>query len=165
MVSTRASGALLAEVACWSALGYVVWLLTLSQVTISEAVTAAGCAPAVAVAAVATRHVLGAKWRVHPAWVRWFGPACGAVLLETVRLWAAALRGDRRALRGSFRETQLPDTDPAPLAAGRRALATLTLSATPGSCVIGSRDDRHRLRVHSVVPGPPDLSRVVRKRP
>lgn len=146
------------EVLWWSAVGFGVWLLTLSTVTGEDLLVAAGCAVPCGVAARAARSAMAGRWRLHPRWSWWLLPLVAAVVTETLRLWWAALRR-RGDLGGELRPVHLPDgTDDWD---GREAFASLVLSAPPGTYVVTADPDERTMLEHAVVSGPPEMEAVV----
>lgn len=147
------------EVAAWWVVGLLLWLATVSPVTVEELVLAALCALPCASAARAARRAVGVRWRMR---ARWFGWAIGlplAVVTDTARL--ARLWWGRPTARGTIRRAPL-DTAPDPaLAATHRALAAVVLSAAPGSVVLDI--DGHELQLHALTPRPSRLEKAVRR--
>ncbi|WP_129310788.1 Na+/H+ antiporter subunit E [Streptomyces sp. L2] len=139
------------ELVWWWGAAVGVWLLTLSSVTVPDLVVAAACGLPAAVAAVAGRRAVGGRWRPRAGWLRWAAALPLSVLGDTARVFWTAVRhaGDADA-PGRVREVGLPHDEPEPVAAARRALATVTLCSTPGTFVIDDDPERHRLVVHSL---------------
>jgi multisubunit Na+/H+ antiporter MnhE subunit len=145
------------EVAVWWAILVVVWLGTVSVVTAQEWLAAAVLAVPCAVAARHGRRAAGAHWAPGAGWTRWLLALPQAVLHDTAAMLVLAVRGDRTSEDG-FAELPLPDDD---AGAGREALATVVLSATPGSVVVDAHDQR--LTVHTVPIGHTRLAKAVRR--
>ncbi|MFE1862364.1 Na+/H+ antiporter subunit E [Streptomyces anandii] len=140
-----------AEVVWWWVAAVGVWLLTLSSVTWQELAVAAACGLPAAVAAPAGRRAVGGCWRPRPGWIRWAATLPPSVLADTARVFWTALRHARdERPPGRVREVPLPHEAPEPVAAARRALATIALSSTPGTYVVDDDPERHRLVVHSL---------------
>lgn len=153
------------ETVWWWSLMFGVWVLTLSGTTWGEIACALPSAFLAAVAAVTTRRALGGRWLPDPAWVRWLPVLAVSVVLDTVRVLALAIRQLRsRDAPGAFGVVQLHAKVTWPRlveADTHRAYATLTITSTPGSIVYHSEPDLHRLWLHTLVSGPPDLRQEV----
>jgi hypothetical protein len=77
-----------------------------------------------------------------------------SVLADSGRVFWTAVRSARgERPPGRVRKVALPHEAPEPVAAARRALATVALSATPGTFVFEDDPERHRLVVHSLAGG------------
>jgi hypothetical protein len=151
------------ETVFWWALMVGVWELTLSGTTLPEIYCEVAAAFLAAVAAVATRRALGGRWLPKPSWARWLPVLAASVVADTTRVLTLAVQQLRsRQVPSRFDVVQLqwpravePET--------HRAYATLTLTGTPGSLVYHDEPDSHRLCLHTLVSGPPDLRRMVAK--
>lgn len=140
-----------AELVWWWAAAVGVWLLTLSSVNGQDLVVAAACGLPAAVAARSGRRAVGGCWRPRPGWIRWAVTLPPSILADTARVFRTALRHARdERPPGRVREVALPHDGPQPVAAARRALATLALSSTPGAYVVDDDPGGHRLVVHSL---------------
>lgn len=155
----------LAEVVCWWAAGIGVWLLTLSSVSLPEALIATGCALPCAVLAVVARRAVEGSWPVQPGWVRWLLPLPAAVVADGVRVLgrAAAVLGGARMPSGDEHTVQLHRDRPAGRWRTRQALATVLVTATPGTVVLDVDEDSGRMRVHALGAGRPSMEEVVRR--
>src|SRR4051794_8959555 len=104
---------LLPEVVFWEAACTGLWLLTLSSISLSEALVAAACGLPCAVLAVVARRAVGGSWPVQPRWTRWLLPLPVAVVADGGRVLGRALAvlGGRRVPSGEFRTGQ-PHRDP-----------------------------------------------------
>lgn len=159
----RAAGGAL-EVGLWWGLSVGVWLLTLSSVSGPDLYAAVGCGLPCGVAARAGRHAMGASWQPRLRWARWLLPLPAAIVTDGVRVMRCALRGllgDRQ--QGELGEVRLATGEPAAVAAAHRALATLTISFTPGTFVLETNPEENMLVIHSMGSGWPQLGRVVRR--
>ena len=134
---------LLLEVAWWMAACTGVWLLTLSSVSWPDLVVAGGlrrcparsrpgpgAGPSAATGGPGCAGWPGsARWPLpsRPTW-----PGCS--------WWRRARRRPRAGdgPPGRFQRVTMPPGEPVPVASARHALATLTISASPGSLVIDS---------------------------
>jgi hypothetical protein len=147
------------EIGAWAAVACVVWLVTLSSVTLPELCFAIAASIPCGVLARASRRSLGASWRFSPRWLAWPAPVTASLVAELVELWRSALGHPRP---GRLTSVDLPDEEP-PLAAGREAVAILALSSTPGRVVADSDPEQHRLTVHTLLSAGPDLTSVVKR--
>ena len=156
---------LLLEVPWWMAACTGVWLLTLSSVSWPDLAVAAACAVPCALAARAGRRAVGGHWRPRLRWLAWLAPLAAAIPADLARLFlvaarpAAAQAGDGPP--GRFQRITMPRGEPVPVASARHALATLTISATPGSLVIDSDPAAGTLDLHDLGSGWPHLDQVV----
>lgn len=155
------------EVLAWWVVLVGIWLSTLSSPNSQELGVAVASSLVCALAAVPVRRALPAKWRPQLGWVRWLLPLPAAVLADMVRLFGLAL-APRRALPGGgeskdgeLSEIHLPQDDDPHRAGIRRALASLAVSATPGTYVVDSRSEDNVLIVHSLGSGTPSMDEVV----
>jgi multisubunit Na+/H+ antiporter MnhE subunit len=152
------------EVLWWWAAACGVWLLTLSSVSAAELVVALACALPCGLAAWAARLALGERWRVRPQWVWWLGPLALSVFSDAARLLVLAIRPhviDHEV--GRLVDVPLREDDAQDVASGRAAIATLAMSATPGTLVVEGDAERRVLTLHSLVPGGSRLERAVRR--
>lgn len=135
----------IAESAVWWALCLGVWLVTLSAVAWQELIVAALAAVPCGVMATAARVVAGNAWRIRAAWLRPIARLPIAIVTDTAQVIVAALR--RRPVE--FAELTLPGgRGEDPPAAGRRALATLVVSASPGTFVADIDVESGSILVH-----------------
>lgn len=153
------------EVLFWWAACVGVWLLTLSSISLSETLIAAGCALPCAVLAVVARRAVEGSWPVQPGWFRWFLPLPAAVVSDGVRVLGrapGALVG-RRVPRGDERTVPLHRDRPAGRWRTRQALATVLVTAAPGTVVLDVAEDSGEMRVHALGAGRPSMEEVVRR--
>jgi hypothetical protein len=148
----------LVEMLAWAGVSCVVWLVTLSSVTLPELWFATGASIPCGVLAYAGRRALGASWRFRLRWLTWPAPVAATLLAEVAELWRIGLR----PRHGPLTAIDLPDEEP-PLSDGREAAAILALCSTPGSIVADNDPRRHRLTVHRLLAAGPDLRSVVRR--
>lgn len=147
------------ELAVWWVIGLLLWSATISPVTVEELVPAALCALACALAALACRHAVGARWRMRAHWFTWATSLPVAVVLDTARL--AGRSWGRPAARGVVRHATLAAEADSAVTTTHRALAATALSATPGSVVLDIDGDE--LQLHTLTPGPSRLEKAVRR--
>jgi hypothetical protein len=153
------------ETLVWTLVLGGVWLATLTVVTTTELVFAAGVGLALAPVALTSRRALGVVVRPRAAWAGWLVRAPAAVVVDTARLAAALVRAVRRGEPvGADRELVLPPED-TPRARTRAALGAIVVSSTPGSYVVdvdpATPDHPGTLTVHALGDRPSGLERAV----
>jgi multisubunit Na+/H+ antiporter MnhE subunit len=129
----------LVEVTVWWAVLVLVWIATLTTVTVQELVAAGVLAVPCALVARLGRRAIGVSWPMRARWLLWLRKLPWAVLHDTAAVLALAVRPSRS---DRFREVPLPDD------AAQEAVATVLLSTAPGSVVVDVQD--HRLLVHEL---------------
>lgn len=146
------------EVVVWWGLCLGVWLISLSAISLPELVVAVLASFPCAVLAVAGRHAAGNTWRFR---ARAFAPAAllpVAIVSDTAGVLASALPGRRRA--GEFTDVHVEGgAGKGPAPDGRRAVATLLVTLTPGSFVADIHDDG-TARVHVLTERGPRMERI-----
>lgn len=155
----------LVEVVFWWAACVGVWLLTLSSMSLAEVLTTTGCALPCAVLAVVARHAVGGSWPVQPGWFRWLLVLPAAVVADGARVLgiAATVLAGRRVPSGDEHTVQLHRDGQAGRWHTRQALATVLVSATPGTVVLDVAEDSGEMRVHTLGAGRPSMEEVVRR--
>jgi multisubunit Na+/H+ antiporter MnhE subunit len=150
------------ELLWWWGAAVGIWLLTLSSVGTAELAVAAACGLPCAVAALAGRAAVRGCWTPRARWAWWLPPLVASIVTDSARALLVAARRTRRIeQRGELREVRLPAGEPDPVAAARRALATLAVTSTPGTLVVDTDPDRCLLVTHSLLPGPSRIEKVV----
>lgn len=147
-----------AEVLVWWAVLVLVWLGTLNAFSYEELAVAALLAVPCVIAARLGRRAAGVGWSVRARWAGWLLHLPWAIVHDTIAMLWLAVRPDRTRDDG-FDEMPLATDSTTAQQAGHEALATATLSATPGSVVVDATDDR--LVVHTVPIHPTGLRRAV----
>jgi multisubunit Na+/H+ antiporter MnhE subunit len=144
-----------------------VWQLTLSGTTLPEIACETAAGLLAAIAAVVARRSLGGRWLPNPLWLRWLPVIAVLIFADTARVLAFAARhaGEERA-DGDLEPVQLAwpwttKSDWRVSAEAHRAFAGLAITCTPGSIMYDDEPDSHRLCVHSLVGGPPNLKETV----
>jgi multisubunit Na+/H+ antiporter MnhE subunit len=150
----------LLEITAWWAILVLVWIATLTAVSVQELVAAGVLAVPCAVLARLGRQATDIHWPMRTTWLRWPLRLPWAVLHDTAAVLALAVRRDRPE-EDTFREVPLADQDSPSLQPGQEAVATALLSAAPGSVVVDADEDR--LLVHELPIGSTDLDRAVRR--
>lgn len=127
----------------WWVLLAGLYVALISTITGWELLTGLTLGLLIAILAVATRSAERKAYRPSWAWLGWLLPLPGAVVVDTGRLALVLAQRVllRRDVRGSFRRVQLPRVDDGPRDAARRALASVALSATPGTVVVDVDSD------------------------
>jgi multisubunit Na+/H+ antiporter MnhE subunit len=149
------------EATCWAAVCVGIWLLTLSSVTLADLSLAIPAGLLCGVLATAGRRLAEGRWRPQPRWAAWLLTVPVNVVVDTIGVWAAAVRAVRtRRPSGYDQVLQQPAEETEDIAATRRALATLVLSASPGSYIVDFDPDRRQLLAHTVTGKPPRWVRL-----
>lgn len=149
------------EVSAWGAVCVGVWLLTLSSVTVPDLCLAVPASLLCGVLALTGRRLVGGRWCPLRGWWTWLLTLPVAVIADTFGVWRAAARAVLRpGERGHEHVVHLPASDADDVAATRRALVTLALSASPGSYVVDFDPDRRELLVHTLADGAPGWARL-----
>lgn len=147
------------EAVGWTVVACAVWLATLAGVTLPELLIAIAASIPCGILARAGRRALGGSWRFRPRWVLWLFPVIGSLFAELVDLFRMSATRPRE---GRLTSVGLPG-EPAEVAAGREALGTLSLCATPGSLVAGYDPRDNELTVHVLVSAGPKVEEVIRR--
>jgi multisubunit Na+/H+ antiporter MnhE subunit len=148
------------EITTWWVVLVLVWIATLTAVTVQELVAAAILAVPCAVLARLGRQATGIQWPMRAAWLRWPLRLPWAVLHDTVAVLALALRPDRPQ-EDRFRALRLPEQDSPNTEAAQQAAAAVLLSAAPGSVVVDVNDDR--VLVHELPIGSSHLDEAIQR--
>jgi multisubunit Na+/H+ antiporter MnhE subunit len=151
----------LVEVLAWCPLLFGLWLLTLASVSIAESIAAGISAVLCAVIARAGRRASRVRWHPDPGWLRWFALLPIAICVDTVRVFAIAVRmAFGRPAPQRWDRIELPADRSTARADARRAAAVLALSTAPGSFVVDAPPDGPLL-VHTLVSVPPRIDERV----
>lgn len=134
------------SVVFWSALCLGIWVLSLSSVSDEELAVGAASSLACGVAAVAFHRAIGLRWSIRG--VPW--PALPTLLASIISDTAQVLvRPLARTARGRVNVVDVGARGNGAAATTRRAVATLLMSASPGTVVLDA-DDRGRMTFHSL---------------
>lgn len=131
------------EPVAWGVVASGVWLATLSSITLPEALFAMGAALPCALAARATRRVLGSRWTFDARWLLLPVAVVVTAWAEFVPVITAALHGRSGQIR---RQSMEPSGEA--YAEGRAAVFGVALSATPGSLVIHDDPAHRQFEIH-----------------
>lgn len=149
------------EVTAWAAACVGVWLLTLSSVTLADLCFAVPAGLLCGLLAAGGRRLAGGRWRPQPRWAAWLLALPVTVVAETFGVWRAAARAALDSgPSGRERLVQLPAGETADVAAARRGVATLAISASPGSYVVDVDHDRPELTIHTLADSAPSWARI-----
>lgn len=148
------------ETACWFAAGMLLWLVTVSTITVTELIVAAATSAACGTFATAARRITGLRARPTRAWLRWAALVPVQAVTDTARLvaWLATGAHERSETDATAELHVAAGTSP--VAVGARAAVVGMVSATPGSVALDA-DDGGRLLVHRLVGGWPELDERV----
>jgi multisubunit Na+/H+ antiporter MnhE subunit len=149
------------EGVCWFVAGVILWMATVSTITVAETVVAVLASAGSAVLAVMARQAMSLRVLVTGRWFVWLALVPVGAVMDTGRLvgWLV-----RRAPEPSEEDAVVHRRVPAGTAGaavGWRAAATAAISATPGSVVIDADGDAGRLTLHRLVSGPPSIDERV----
>jgi multisubunit Na+/H+ antiporter MnhE subunit len=151
----------------WAAASFVMWLLLTSTVRGSEMVVGAAVSTISATVADAVRRRAPIVFRPRLRWLRRAAGIPWRVVTETGLLLGVLARhvtGRERA-QGAFLVAPFPSgAEDDPEAAARRALATVGLSVSPNSYVVGVDQKRGEMLVHQIVVDPERFERKLRGR-
>jgi hypothetical protein len=153
-----------AEAATWWVVLVVIYLATLTTVTLPEVVAALSVGFVCAIVAVAARWAMGASWRPPKRLIQVALLVPVAVVNDSVRVLALLARP--RILRrtvGGLNRIRLPQ-ERAALSAGRQALGGLLVSTAPSSVLVDDDPRAPNLVVHRLLDGRPDLAGRVQER-
>lgn len=153
------SAGAIAEVLGWAVVACGVWVATLSGVTLPELCIAVVASVPCGVLARAGRRALGASWRFRPRWALWVFPVGASVVAELVQLLRPSARHPQE---GRYATLALP-AEPAELAAGREALGTLALCATPGIMVADCDPERQEMTIHVLATAGPKVEERIQR--
>ncbi len=148
----------------WWAGSMLLWLLLTSTVNPSEAIVGAGASAIAATVAEVLRRTSPIGFRPDPRWFLMARRIPAAIVTDTwtvARALVLHVLGIRR-VRGTLRAVPFehgPEGDPR--ADARRALATIAVTSTPNTFVIGIDPERNEMLVHQLQPQPDDLTRLL----
>ena len=149
------------EVTAWAALCVGIWLLTLSSVTLPDLCLAVAAGLLCGLLANAGRRLAGGRWHPRPRWAIWLLGLPVTVIVDTVGVWRTAARATFNPGQSGYEHLiKLPAGEPDDVAATRRGIATLALSASPGSYVIDFDPDRRELLIHTLADSAPSWARI-----
>jgi multisubunit Na+/H+ antiporter MnhE subunit len=133
------------ETLLWWVFTDAVWLASVTSVTRSELMVATACTLPCGVLALMARRANRGYWRFRVGWLTWGVIVARDVVVQTVQAWLYALIPRRR--RAVLTVVPLRAEDER-VAAGRRAISTLSLATTPGTVVCDSDARLDRLLLH-----------------
>lgn len=141
--------------AAWWVVLTALWLLFISSDTWPEGLAGAAAGALAAGAAVIAQRAAGVRLRPRARWWLWALPVPREMVTDTA--WIAGLLW-RRLFRGAdpqgeFQWLALPPVEDAARLEARNAMATVVISATPGTFVVGIDPESHWALLHSLTPG------------
>jgi multisubunit Na+/H+ antiporter MnhE subunit len=143
------------ELVVWCCVTTGVWLTSVAVYSNQDLGVALGCGAACAVVAVLSRRAARLAARPPAAMLRWLGALPWSIVLDTGRVLVLPWRPRARASAGEFRRVRLGPPGNAPRAVGRRAMAAVIMSATPGAYVVDVDPGAGTALVHAVGPASP----------
>jgi multisubunit Na+/H+ antiporter MnhE subunit len=142
------------ETLTWWVVLVLVWVASLTTVSVRELVVAAVVAVPCALTAARARRALASDPRVSVRWLRGVVRLPAAVVAETFAVWRAALR----ASRGTTREVRLGQQK----SRARQAVGVILLAAAPGTVVIDVDREANVVLVHGLDDPEGAMERAVR---
>ncbi len=142
------------ETLTWWVVLVLVWVASLSTVSVQELLVAVIVAVPCAMTATRAHRVLASNWRLRPSWLRGLLRLPGAVVADTFVVWRAALRHSG----GTTREVRLGNQK----SGARQAVGVMLLGATPGTVVIDVDQAANVVLVHSFADAEGAMERAVR---
>jgi multisubunit Na+/H+ antiporter MnhE subunit len=125
----------------WWVVLLALWMELVSSTDWSYLFVGLGTSAAAAGSALLAHHSMQQRYSLDRRWARWFVPAVGSIVGDTLRLTRLLFRPAAERSAGTLREVRLPREGPR-RAAGRRALAVVVLGLAPGSYVVDVSGDR-----------------------
>lgn len=137
-----------AELAAWWVVAVGVWMASLSAYSGQDLVVAMGCAVPCAAAAVAARRAIEGAWRPPRDAIGWVALWPWEIVVGAAKVLTLPLR---RSVTGELRRLDLAaGRETKARAAGRRAFATLALSATPTTFIVTTDDEKGTALAHAI---------------
>lgn len=138
----------------------LVWVASLTTVSVPELAVAAASAVSCVLVALAARRVLGIRARLRARWLRGAWRLPWVVVTDTVSVWRTALRGMRkRPIGDHVRELPLGGER----TRARQAVAIMLLSAAPRTMVVDLDRRSNTVRLHGFGAEEGPMERVVRR--
>jgi multisubunit Na+/H+ antiporter MnhE subunit len=134
----------------------LLWLLLTSTVDKAEAIVGAGASLIAATVAEAVRAQGTFGFAPRAAWLRraWLIPVrIGVESLQAFAVLANHVTG-RKRVRGTYRTVEFRHGGTGPRDGARRALATVAVSVSPNTFVIGFDPDEDVVLIHQLRPDP-----------
>jgi multisubunit Na+/H+ antiporter MnhE subunit len=146
---------LAAELVIWCCVTTGIWIVSLSAYSGQDLAVALGCGAACAVVAVLARRAARLAARPPAEMLRWLVSLPWSIVLDTGRVLVLPWRPRARARAGEFRHVRIGPSGTTSRAVGRRAMASVFLSATPGAYVVDIDPAAGTALVHSIGPASP----------
>jgi multisubunit Na+/H+ antiporter MnhE subunit len=150
------------ELVVWCLVTTGVWMVSLSAYSGQDLVVALACGAACAVVAVLARRAARLDARPPAAMLRWLLALPWSIVLDTGRVLVLPWRPRIRTSAGEFRRVPIGPPGNTPRAVGRRAIAAVIMSATPGAYVVDVDPGEGTALVHAVGPASPIEGAVTR---
>ena len=138
------------ELLVWWCVTTGVWMVSLSAYSAQDMVVALGCGLLCAVLAVLARRAVRLDARPPAALLRWLGALPWSIAVDTARVLVLPYRTRARPAPGEFRRLRIGPPGQTPEAVGRRTLAAVLMSATPGAYVVDVDPDTGVALVHAM---------------
>jgi multisubunit Na+/H+ antiporter MnhE subunit len=148
----------------WWVASMLLWLLLTSTVNGSEAIAGVGASCVAATAGEVVRANRAFGFRARLRWLRSWWRIPIQLVHDTATVIAVLMNHltGRRRVRGMWRAVPFrhgKDDDPED--AARRTLATIAVTISPNSYVVGVDPDRDELLVHQLTDSPEDVERII----
>jgi multisubunit Na+/H+ antiporter MnhE subunit len=150
------------ELLVWCCVTTGIWMASLSAYSGQDLVVALACGFLCAGVAVLARRAVRLTARPPVAMLRWLAALPWSIALDTGRVLVLPWRPRARASAGEFRRIHIGPPGDTPGAVGRRAMAAVLLSATPGAYVVDLDPGAGTALVHAVGPTSPIEGHVTR---
>lgn len=154
--------ALAVELLIWCGVTTGIWMVSLSAYSGQDLVVALGCAVACGVVAALARRAARLEVRAPAAMLRWLLALPWSIVLDTGRVLTLPWRPRARAHAGEFRRVSIGPPGNSPRALGRRTMAAVLMSSTPGAYVVDIDPDEGTALVHALGPASPIEGSVAR---
>ncbi|GLY70097.1 Na+/H+ antiporter subunit E [Amycolatopsis taiwanensis] len=145
------------ELGTWWAVLVLFWLATVTEMSWQEVVAAGAIAVPGALVARVAGQASRNDWRLRLRWARGLLVLPWAVAKDAARVFAAVLKRDNSVLE----TVRLCGDDTKAQRAAHEAVATVMLSATPGTVVLDASSEHDALLVHRMPPGRQGWERTV----
>ena len=149
----------------WWVGSMLLWLLLTSTIDKAEAIVGVGASMLAATAAEVVRATRRFDFRPRARWLLGAWKIPPRIAVESAQAWLALgrhLSGHKR-VRGSLRAIPFRHGGAGPRDGARRAVATVAVSVSPNTFVVGFDPEEDIVLVHQLQPDPDALERLVRR--
>jgi multisubunit Na+/H+ antiporter MnhE subunit len=153
---------LVVELLVWCCVTTGIWMASLTAYSGQDLVVALACGALCAGTAAVARRAVRLDARPPVATLRWLAALPWSIVLDTGRVLALPWRPRARASVGEFRRMRIGPPGESSGAVGRRAMAAVLLSATPGGYVVDVDPASGTALVHAVGAASPIEKSVTR---